>query len=62
MTSNQKLNGWVKEWADLCQPDKIHWCDGSDKENQMLLDIMVSKRNRHKAQRRQTSGKLLFPE
>ena len=41
MTSNQKLIGWVKEWADICQPDKIHWCDGSDEENQMLLDMMV---------------------
>ena len=41
MTSNEKLIGWVKEWADLCQPEKIHWCDGSDKENQMLLDLMV---------------------
>ena len=40
MTSNQKLTVWVKEWADLCQPDKVHWCDGSDKENQMLLDMM----------------------
>ncbi|MCX6321344.1 MAG: phosphoenolpyruvate carboxykinase (GTP) [Bacteroidia bacterium] len=41
MTSNEKLKGWVKEWADLCQPDSIHWCDGSDKENQKLLDLMV---------------------
>jgi len=41
MTSNQKLIRWVNEWADICQPDKIHWCDGSDEENQMLLDMMV---------------------
>ena len=41
MTSNQKLIGWVNEWADICQPDKIHWCDGSDEENQMLLNMMV---------------------
>ncbi len=41
MTNNQKLIVWVKEWAEICQPEKIHWCDGSDKENQMLLDIMV---------------------
>jgi len=27
--------------ADLCQPDAIHWCDGSEKENQLLLDQMV---------------------
>ena len=41
MTSNEKLIVWVKEWADLCQPDLIHWCDGSDEENQKLLDLMV---------------------
>ena len=41
MTSNKKLTEWVKEWADLCQPDSIHWCDGSEEENQKLLDIMV---------------------
>jgi len=41
MTKNAKLNQWVKEWADLCQPEAIHWCDGSEQENQMLLDMMV---------------------
>jgi len=41
MTKNQKLLQWVKEWAELCQPDSIFWCDGSEKENQGLLDLMV---------------------
>ena len=41
MTSNEKLKVWVKEWADLCQPDAIHWCDGSEEENQKLLNLMV---------------------
>ncbi len=41
MTKNQKLLQWVKEWADLCQPDSVHWCDGSDNENKSLLDQMV---------------------
>lgn len=41
MTSNEKLKRWVNEWADICQPDAVHWCDGSDQENQMLLDLMV---------------------
>ena len=27
--------------ADLCQPEHIHWCDGSDAENQALCDLMV---------------------
>lgn len=41
MTNNQKLLAWVKEWADICQPSSIHWCDGSEEENQKLLDEMV---------------------
>jgi phosphoenolpyruvate carboxykinase (GTP) len=27
--------------AALCQPDKIHWCDGSPEEYQALCDLMV---------------------
>ena len=27
--------------AELCQPDQIHWCDGSEAENQTLCDLMV---------------------
>lgn len=41
MANNKKLDIWVNEWAQLCQPDAIHWCDGSGEENQMLLDLMV---------------------
>ena len=40
-TNNQKLLAWVKEVADMCQPDQIHWCDGSEEENQRLLKLMV---------------------
>lgn len=41
MTSNKKLQAWVKEMADICQPDQIYWCDGSEEENQRLLQEMV---------------------
>jgi len=41
MTNNEKLIRWVNEWAEICQPDAIHWCDGSEEENRMLLDIVV---------------------
>jgi len=40
-TNNQKLLAWVKEMADMCQPDQIYWCDGSEEENQRLLKEMV---------------------
>ncbi|MGI6706173.1 MAG: phosphoenolpyruvate carboxykinase (GTP) [Clostridia bacterium] len=41
MTSNKKLQAWVQEIAEMCQPDKIYWCDGSEEENQRLLQEMV---------------------
>lgn len=41
MIENKKLQNWVKEMADMCQPDKIYWCDGSTEENDRLLQEMV---------------------
>ncbi|MCK9220569.1 MAG: phosphoenolpyruvate carboxykinase (GTP) [Bacteroidales bacterium] len=41
MKISKKLEKWVNEWAALCQPDSVHWCDGSETENQRLLDQMV---------------------
>jgi phosphoenolpyruvate carboxykinase (GTP) len=38
ITQNQKLISWVNEWAELCQPEKIYWCDGSEAESRRLLD------------------------
>jgi phosphoenolpyruvate carboxykinase (GTP) len=42
MKISKKIEKWVGEWAALCQPDQIHYCDGSDAENQLLLDQMVA--------------------
>jgi len=42
MTKNHKLQTWVKEMADLCQPDNVHWCDGSEEENQTLIAQCVN--------------------
>jgi phosphoenolpyruvate carboxykinase (GTP) len=41
MTKNKKLLEWVKKMADMCQPDEIYWCDGSEEENERLLQMMV---------------------
>jgi len=41
MTNNQKLLAWVNEWAEICQPESVYWCDGSEEENQRLLSEMV---------------------
>lgn len=35
--SNQALLAWVGEIAELCEPDQVFWCDGSELENQFLL-------------------------
>ena len=34
-------NQWVEEAAQLCKPDRIYWCDGSDDEYQRMLQLMV---------------------
>jgi len=39
---NEKLRKWVREVTDLCQPDKVYWCDGSKEEYDRLMAQMVS--------------------
>ena len=41
MTENAKLLEWVNYWQEIFTPKNIHWCDGSAKENQEILDSMV---------------------
>lgn len=38
---NQKLIDWVKEVSDLCKPDSIYWCDGSEEEYDRLCNLLV---------------------
>lgn len=40
-TKNQKLINWVNEIAQLCTPDNIYWCDGSQEEYDRLCQDMV---------------------
>ena len=39
---NKALHKWVEETTALCQPDRVHWCDGSREEYRRLLDGMVA--------------------
>ena len=40
-TKNKKLLEWVEEMANLTQPDRVEWCDGSDAEWDRLTQSMV---------------------
>ena len=39
--TNTKLRAWVERMAALCQPDHIHWCDGSQEEYDALCEQMI---------------------
>jgi phosphoenolpyruvate carboxykinase (GTP) len=40
-TRHQKLTQWVDEVAQLCKPEKVYWCDGSQAEYQEMLRLMI---------------------
>ncbi|MGH9013740.1 MAG: phosphoenolpyruvate carboxykinase (GTP) [Acidimicrobiia bacterium] len=40
-TSNQRLLRWVEDVAELCRPEAVHWCDGSDEEFDLLCKQLV---------------------
>src|SRR5437773_573033 len=42
-TKHAQLLAWVNETAQLCKPDSVYWCDGSDEEkNRLTRECLVS--------------------
>ncbi len=35
-TANERVKAWVGEMAQLCQPDRVFWCEGSEAEKPAL--------------------------
>jgi phosphoenolpyruvate carboxykinase (GTP) len=40
-TKHERLLGWVETMAELCEPDALHWCDGSQAEYEQLCRGLV---------------------
>ncbi len=43
MTKNSHLLQWVDSITEMCQPDNVHWCDGSNEEYNKLTELLVKK-------------------
>ena len=41
-TSNVRLLTWVRETAELMEPDRVVWCDGSDAEWERVTTDLVN--------------------
>jgi phosphoenolpyruvate carboxykinase (GTP) len=41
-TNHPTVTAWVQEMADLCQPDRLFWCDGSQAEKDALTAEAVA--------------------
>ena len=42
--AHAKLVAWVKNWADICEPDAVYWCDGSKAEYDRLHGIAAARK------------------
>jgi phosphoenolpyruvate carboxykinase (GTP) len=40
-TKNKNLIRWVGEWAEICKPEGVYWCDGSQEEYDRLTEETI---------------------
>ena len=52
---HRRLARWVQETAALCQPDAVHWCDGSPTEYDRVMAQMVAAGGATQLQKRRNS-------
>ena len=41
--SYEDLRTWVRNVAEFCEPDLVHWCDGSQAEYNEMAERLVNK-------------------
>ncbi|WP_089211010.1 phosphoenolpyruvate carboxykinase (GTP) [Streptosporangium subroseum] len=54
-TTHTELVAWVREIAELTQPDRIEWCDGSEAEWTRLTNLLVEQGTFTRLAKRQNS-------
>ena len=42
MKKNEKLRAWVNEVEELCRPDRVRWCNGSQEEYDEMIELMLA--------------------
>ena len=41
LSTNRALLAWVGNWARICRPEQVVWCDGSGSEYEQLCEVLV---------------------
>ncbi|MFD0886217.1 phosphoenolpyruvate carboxykinase (GTP) [Streptosporangium algeriense] len=54
-TTHEELAAWVRKIAELTQPDRIEWCDGSEVEWTRLTNLLVEQGTLTRLAKRQNS-------
>ena len=57
---NKKLQAWIDEVVEMCKPDKVYLCDGSEEENERLLSELVESGAAVKLNQEKLPGCYLF--
>jgi phosphoenolpyruvate carboxykinase (GTP) len=58
--NHKRLVKWVDEWQELCQPDSVHWCDGSPQEYAGIMALLDKEGLATKLNEKKRPGSYLF--